>query len=318
MRRAALLTVVVAMAACGGATRERLSPGETLSGVDLPAIGSVGDFPDTEHRHVVNVTADGRIAADGRELSFEELSAAMKRWSALSSAWYCELGDPVAGPTGEGSLRLSGEDLLLRIDRHLPLAATFAIIEAAGEARMFRIWFAVRHEADGAEGAIGYPATLEGGRMDMGGSLRLGLPTSIVTATAHPSDGSPQRLFEVLRAMREAGPARFEVYLDHDPSLPTGTWLGLWDAVVRARVAGVRFGGERSRKSVPFAAAVGLPRSEQPTYSITLFGLSPPNAIDTSPMPAVARIKGPAQTIEAWSYEPTDGPATVLTAPLPK
>ena len=46
MRRIALLAVL-ALAACGDVgTAERLSSKETLDGIDVPTIGTVGDFPD--------------------------------------------------------------------------------------------------------------------------------------------------------------------------------------------------------------------------------------------------------------------------------
>ena len=52
--------LVLLAAACGDVgTADRLSPRESLDGIDVPRIGTVGDFPDPAHRHVVNVTAEG-------------------------------------------------------------------------------------------------------------------------------------------------------------------------------------------------------------------------------------------------------------------
>ena len=55
------------------ATTERLAAGEMVEGIEVPVIGTVGDFPEPAHRHVVNVTADGRIVLEGVTLTFDRL-----------------------------------------------------------------------------------------------------------------------------------------------------------------------------------------------------------------------------------------------------
>jgi hypothetical protein len=319
--RAAVLVLLAAFAGgCdGGGTAERLSSSETLDGVDVPAIGTVGDFPDPAHRHVVNVTADGRIVVEGKDVSFENLVAAMSRWDALSDAWFSELGDPLSARADDRTVRLSGEHVVFRLDGRLPMAATRRVLETCvDKARIFRIWLAVRHEGDGVEGAVGFPMLLAGGGMDMGGSVRVGLPTVKATAARDAADGSPQRLFEVLRAVGKVKAGKFDAYLDVDRSLPTSTWLSLWDACVRAKPAGLYLWWSIDRQPEPFAAAVARRVDAPAAYSITLFGMEVPADVDTSPMPAVARRRGPATTIRGWNYEPYGGPTTVITKPLPK
>src|SRR5690348_15419697 len=87
-----LVIIVLAYAAmvAGLPTTERLSGDEAARGIDVPVVGTVGDFPEPQRRHVVNVFSDGRIVLEGKDLSFEQLSAELRRRAAIS-------GEPIPG-----------------------------------------------------------------------------------------------------------------------------------------------------------------------------------------------------------------------------
>jgi len=135
VRRAILLAAAVAIVACGGASAERLSGAETCDGINVPTIGTVGDFPSPTGRLVINVRADGTIVCEGRTVGFDALDA---RLAALD-------------PGGE---RLNSTAVVLRIDGDLAWGATMQTIMNCATHRIDKIWFCVRHPDDGEEGAI--------------------------------------------------------------------------------------------------------------------------------------------------------------------
>jgi len=145
VRTAALLSLF-ALAACGDVgTAERLSSKETLDGIDVPTIGTVGDFPDPAHRIVVNVTRDGRILIDGRPLSFRELEIELEECARRSS----DVIDDV-----DGARTISDEAVVLRVDSETSWDATICLIEACAHARVWRVFFVVRDQDGHAEGAF--------------------------------------------------------------------------------------------------------------------------------------------------------------------
>src|SRR5262245_63797234 len=109
------------------ATTERLAPSETADGIEVPVIGTVGDFPEPEHRVVVNVTADGRVTIDG---------AVFTDYFALVADLQRRAGS-ARGP--------DAENLVLRVDRRAPWGIGQLLLRACDGSGFRRVFFAVRH-----------------------------------------------------------------------------------------------------------------------------------------------------------------------------
>jgi len=140
-----LVLVVFSVLATEMGSAERLSSTEKLDGIDVPTIGTVGDFPDPAHRHVINVFADGRVVMVGtRPATYGELVDSVRRLAALSR------GGPIAGT----KIRLSGESFVIRADTRSGWGHALTAVQACAEADADRVFFAVRHESDGRDGAI--------------------------------------------------------------------------------------------------------------------------------------------------------------------
>ncbi len=207
------IVIVALLATTDTASVERLSAHETLDGIDVPVIGTVGDFPDPAHRHVVNVTADGRIVVEGTTYDGE-------------------------GPLIRELKRRVGEmpnaALVLRVDGGLPWRVLESLIVSCGSAKVRRICLAVRGENDGREGALGSlpPHVDDGGR-----TLRL-IAQQIIDVAPTTNHVQLQVLFADLRRVW-AKAEKKSVLLRIDPRTPTRTALAVIDVAVRAGVESI-------------------------------------------------------------------------------
>jgi hypothetical protein len=284
------------------ATTERLAPSETADGIEVPVIGTVGDFPEPERRHVVNVSADGRFTVEGKVISFDALDAQLEQWSRLSGVWYAPSGELVETPGANDSQELSAEHLLLRLDRRLPWYAAWRLIDRVYGRRLFRIWIVVRHEDDGEEAALGFPTTIDGIRRLQavrGWRTNLGAPTTYGVDVA-PGDGggSPDVVYRAIRALPRPKwrDGEFNVALRVHGALPVGTVLQLWDAVMRSGASAMSLWTPGPVKS--FEESVGPPAVVS-SYSIWLCSAPDPGPAGTDPMPPVQRGHGPRYTFES-------------------
>jgi hypothetical protein len=143
--RVTALVAALALAACGDVgTAERLSSKEALDGIDVPTIGTVGDYPDPAHRTVVNVTRDGQISIEGRTVTFRELQRELK-----------VNADRSRMPSSDNPSRtVSDESVVLRADGSLRWDLVEILASACCEASIWRVFIAVRHTYDGNDGAM--------------------------------------------------------------------------------------------------------------------------------------------------------------------
>ncbi len=316
MRIKALAMILVSLAACGDVgTAERLSSRETLDGIDVPTIGTVGDYPPAQRRHVVNVTADGRIVLDGATLTFDALAVELKRRVDLAP------GEQILG--AKPARWISGDAVVLRIDGALTWGAALDLYVASSLAGFRFVTFAVRHETDGAEGALAVFGSTMGDHGDRNSVVDDVEATRGVFAVVAPGDGSPAAVHATLAASKPPGLAGLDIDLDVDPRLPTRTALAILDASLRA---GARWGrfirpgagtseaapeDERVCKLEDFATELARPRVAETTYALVFAvdgknGTSPLSVRPAAPMPPVARVRGRAAGI-TWGrdrYEP--------------
>jgi biopolymer transport protein ExbD len=279
------------------ATTERLAPSETADGIEVPVIGTVGDFPEPEHRIVVNVTADGRIVVEGKTYSMTGLFDELKR-----------LGDLDRGELLPGTnppKYLSGAAVVLRADGALPWGSAQRFVEACAESGIWRISFAVRHEGDGAEGAIGFPLPRDKGCED---------PTNVawkdVDAVTAAEGGSPEVLHAALAESPASLTGKLGVRLRIDPHLPTRVALALTDAAIRTgavRITSqfVRLDGPMAPAFAAFDAEVRSLRAAGSAYSLRLGDL--PIVVPAVAMTPVSRVRG-AAAVPAWSVEQAPAP----------
>jgi biopolymer transport protein ExbD len=278
------------------ATTERLAPSETADGIEVPVIGTVGDFPEPEHRHVVNVTADGRIVVDGNTLTFDELRGELKRRAAHSRG--------VALADGK---RLSGESVVLRVDGDVGWGAASALLLACAEAEVNRVLFGVRHEPDGDEGAIAVFLPTEGGGEDFGDPS---FDQRNVSISSNAGAGTPAALRDHFAALPESKTSKLIVELDADAALPTSTVLATLDAVLRSGAASATLAiGAPPKGDVAFAVLVRSHGKVTPSHEIVITDESWTDATNAArhehhgrhvltpespapPMPPVARIRG--------------------------
>jgi biopolymer transport protein ExbD len=215
------------------ATTERLAPSETVDGIEVPVIGTVGDFPEPEGRIVVNVTADGRIVVEGQECSFDEFAAYIARHAAAASA------------TRE-------TDLVLRADAHLPWGAAAAVLVAGSGLRVRTVFLAVRHETDESEGAVLTSLAAQGDERPPEEDRGEKFVVRWIALSAVAGEGTPGALYDDVRQASDAT-AKLVARLDADSGVPLGAVCACYDALLRAgavdvelSVPVIRPGTERS------------------------------------------------------------------------
>ena len=281
------------------ATTERLAPSEIVEGIEVPVIGTVGDFPEPERRHVVSVTADGSVSVgESPVTSHADLVAVLKVRSARSQ------GDVA------GDRRLSGESVVVRADTRSPWGRASHVLVACAEASIDRVFFAVRHERDGSDGAIA--AFLP---RDMLGDD----PTQILRRVCVPAEagrGTPEAVHEHVAALTLDRKGKLVVTLDVDARVPFGFVARLYDATLRAGAPAIEF-------------AFGVPRWDpsiradvRDSYRMLVIDQQwelrdqiPPDGVvskwtldpaSPAPMPPVGRVRGALA-----------GMATSVTLPVP-
>jgi|SRR5215831_6757333 len=281
------LLLILPVAACGdGGTAERLSSKETFDGIDVPTIGTVGDFPDPAHRTVVNVTRDGQIVIDGETIPSERLFDEMKRRGARTP------GRIVQGT----HRRLSDESVVFRADGELPWGAACRLVQVCAEAWVWRLSFAARCESGGPDGCIGFPLP-EDRPVEDTPTVRERARLVTYDVSVKPGDGgSPADLFASIARRPATKTGKRVVGVDVDPRLPLRVAL---EAIVAAhRVGGVQLAIEfgpalrRPLSTLRLAEEVAALRLPASDYSIDVRGA---DAIDPSakPFPSAARIRGP-------------------------
>lgn len=289
-------------------TVERLSARETLEGIDVPVIGTVGDFPDPARRLVVNVTADGRIVLDGTSFAFGEFETELKRLADLRP------GEQIIGSSPPRFI--SDAVIVLRLDGSLPWGAALDLHVASALGGFRYLTFAVRHETDGAEGALAVFTRTMGDRSDMSSVVNVEKASRGVYAVVGPGDGSPGALYATLAASRTPDLVAMNVFLDLDPRLPTREALALVDASLRA---GVRWGrfirpgmgtsecapeDDRVCKLEDFETELRRPRVPGTTYALAVADDDVVRIPDRPPiaMPPVERVRGRAAGI-TWGRD---------------
>lgn len=220
-------------------TVERLGTREVVEGIEVPTIGTVGDFPDPGHRHVVNVTADGRISVAGKSPStYGELVDALRELSKLSD------GEKLPGT----DKCLSGESFVIRADAATAWRNTVKVSGACAEAMADRIFFAVRHDGDGAEGAV---AAFLPRDVDCPGPGDVAQRLAIV-----PGEGGtePAAAYAKVREVAKSVQGRVVVVIDAAGEVTTGTVLAWFDAALRGGAAsnGFAFGATFPTRADPF------------------------------------------------------------------
>ncbi len=204
-------------------TTERLSPKESAPGIDVPRIGTVGDFPDPAHRHVVNVTKGGRIVLEGRRITIDDLDAALRRRAAVPTA----ARSPV-----------STESVVLRIDCAVSWGAVQRLLRACESAKLWRVSFAVLHEGGGGEGAV---ATHQFPYADLKRSIGDGISQSRVAIWARSGTSIPDDLCAAMKPPEGSKAPKRIVVFDVDQEVPFRDVMSFADAALRAGVSGIEF-----------------------------------------------------------------------------
>jgi hypothetical protein len=258
------------------------------------------------------VTADGRIVLDGATLTFDTLTTELKRRADSTP------GEQIIGT--RPPRWISDAAVVLRLDGRLPWGAALDLYVASAMAGFRYATFAVRHEMDGAEGALAvFLPTMGDMDGDMFSVVDVERATRGVFAVVGPGDGSPDAAYATLAASRQTELVGMNVYLDLDPRLPTRRALAILDALLRAGVRWGRFVGpgdghseaapedERVCKLEGFATELSRPRVLESTYALVFAvdgknGITPLPARPAGPMPPVARVRGRAAGI-TWGRD---------------
>jgi hypothetical protein len=280
---------------------ERLSSSEAFEGIDVPVIGTVGDFPDPAQRHVVTVTADGHVTFEGSNVAtLQELIDALKRGA-----------ERTPGEFVEGTSHRYGGFAVIRADRSAPWGVLEWVYGACREAVMRSVSFDVRSEADGAEGAF----TIEYRPVPGGDLPPLDLhalhPDQDPTVDVFPSaeDVAPHSLFAALQNVREP-------LMRIDRRVTTAAALRAFDVAVRAGATELSWAGlpwPHQRAGAQFVAEAVRCRVPTSTTCIHVDGRPVPPAHST--MPRIERLRGVAGVPAL--YTPYDRSDTI-PFPLPR
>lgn len=278
-------------------TTERLSAREAAPGIDVPRIGTVGDFPDPAHRHVVNVTADGRIVLEGKRITIDDLDAALRLFAAVP-------------PAARGAV--SAESVVLRIDGAVSWGAVQRLLRSCEAAKLWRVSFAVAHEDDGGEGAVAvhrFPYAADER------SIGEGVSQSRVVIWARSGTSGPDALFAAMTVpARSPTSKRFAIFDVHE-EVPFRDVLAFVDAALRAGLSGIEFaqpdprpddavsaGGTSFESMVRKVAEIAMPYDVE-LWNETSFGsgdctVSRSRLPDPAPRrPPVARVHGAASGV---------------------
>lgn len=275
-------------------TTERLSPKEAAPGIEVPCIGTVGDFPDPAHRHVVNVTRDGRIVIDGRRVVIDDLDAALRRRAAVPA---------------EPSSSVSVEHVVLRIDGAVSWGAVQRLLRSCEQAKLWRVWFAVEHPDGRGEGAVAvHRFPYAGEERSVGG----GFSQFRVAIWARRGTSSPDALFAAMTIPLVPSRSKRIAVFDVHREIPFRDVVSFLDAALRAGLSGIEFaqpdprpddevafGGSSFESMTQEVADVSMPYDLQVSNE-TWFGLGDCMVMrcglpDPAPLrPSVARVHGAA------------------------
>jgi len=287
-----LVLVVFSVLATEMGSAERLSSSEALDGIDVPTIGTVGDFPDPAHRVVVNVTTNGTIVVDGKTLTADALGDELGRLA-----------------------RVEMPSVVLRVDGALPWGATNSIItECWQDTTKWRLFLDVAHETDRTEGAVEIPWR------PMTDCDDASNPPRYVAVWGSDGKGTPEALFADLRQSPSAETNKLVVILDVERSVSTRTVARFFDASWRAEAIRVDLELGESLADLTtsnrFLATAQQPRDLRTAYDVRIHvgsmwtaaeghggrpragdppgGPGRPLAPDAPvpPMPPVARVRG--------------------------
>jgi hypothetical protein len=269
------------------ATTERLAPSETVDGIEVPVIGTVGDFPEPEHRHVVNVTADGLVVVEGARVeTYRALVDTLLRCADRTP------GDVIQGTVPP--IRYGGA-AVLRLDGSLPWGVVKRVVDACLESRMRPICFVVRHARGDDEGALTLSRELS---EDQGSFAPIHNREVVVELLPSERRASPDALYAALRAARDrsrvfAGVGVFESALRVDAAVPTRDVLAVLDAAGRAGVTTLLVPWGHPNGSVRFDEEAARLRMAAPTSSIRVDG--EPLSATADSMPPIVRVRGVAE-----------------------
>ncbi len=235
----------------------------------LPVLGTVGDLPPEGERVILEVTAKGALAADGRAMDLDGVRQVL---------------GPKADALREPG-RPSGLHVVLRIDRSLRWGDLQEVLRTLDDPRLriHRILFAAVPEDRGEEGAMAAFQPVDG---PAEGELRpLPVVLSATRADAAPGTTVYRRLARELAAEK---PGDFVASVTAASGVSSGAVLETMDALLRWGARGVVFPLQLSKVPKPAVPepAVGWPR-------VTLLGSKGTPAGTGDPaLPPVARIRG--------------------------
>lgn len=270
MRRAPVVTgLVFGLAACASAPGGAASQPAWPSAIGLPRIATVGDLPPADATVVIALAADGRIEVAGAPVAgFTDLGAAL-------APCVTRIPGRVASPT----------NVLIAADAAVPWRSAAWTMQACADPRVGapRIFFAVRHDADGRPGAFATFLPEDRGLM----SARE-VPVAVVRVRGGKGVEDPLALAAWLESRPDG--ARPVVQLDAAPDAPLAFLLRLADAAARGGAPALMFVGSPppgpSSAALPTAAADAASRR----WAFTVAAAKFPDPLP--PMAVPPRVQG--------------------------
>ena len=230
-------TIVLVALLCIGCSGPE-DPSEDGRRIDLPVLTALGDIPEGERVVTIDVTVAGRIFVDGGEEAvglLELRDHLQERREALRRA-------------GKEWVMGSRLQAVLRLDRRLPWCAASWVMLVCTEPSLdiFRLYFVARLEDSGDEGSVAYFLPGDRGPNPTPAQLPDVCEARLRVRPCEPAT-SPAALYTVMSGV--AADIRRKTHVDlvmpqpAGSSVPVGTVLAYFDAMLRAEVASVSIGG---------------------------------------------------------------------------
>jgi len=246
----------------------------TAEELTLPRVGTIGDAPASARTVVVTVERDGTIRVGKKELRFRDLRRVLRD----------------AGAMHRGERRVSGANVLLRIDRRAPWIATQWILIACAQGRIARVFHGVLPESGDTEGAMAWFLPADKGLADpnqdpeevLGLMVRIGFDGTGV---------DPAALYPLL--MEIPAKHRKDAVLDLRAvsNVPHGFALAVADVAMRAGIQNVEiYGTAIPPEDADLKALVRKHAPPEGTPSIRLDDVVVPAA--KVKLPPVTRVRG--------------------------